>query len=286
VHADPPEPRFDFLGEGLDWEVHDGGPLPEHDVAVYLDFCEPERAGPLAPPLARHPSRKLVVDHHVHEGPEWWDAAWRDPAAAATGLLVRRIARALGVELDQRAAQAVFTSLATDTGWFHHPNTDAEVLRTAAELVERGVDAASLYRRLRQRRSPDYPARFAALLERTEYSADGRLALLIVPGERASADAEPASDDALDLVRAVEQVEVVLLLREVEPGRWRLSARSKTDYDVSALARRFGGGGHRRAAGAELRGAESEVRARLLSAALEGLQPQCEVGRWFWEGGR
>jgi phosphoesterase RecJ-like protein len=87
------------------------------------------------------------------------------------------------------------------------------------------------------------------------------------PGEAELAD----GDDVLDLVRAVGVVEVVLLLCENRGGGVRLSARSKGAFDVHRLARGFGGGGHRRAAGATLAGPLERARAELLEAALEQL---------------
>jgi phosphoesterase RecJ-like protein len=79
-------------------------------------------------------------------------------------------------------------------------------------------------------------------------------------------------DPVLDILRAVEQVEVVLYLRETEPGSCKLSARSKTAFDVNRLARRFGGGGHVKAAGATIRGSLSDAREQIVAAAVEMLE--------------
>ena len=74
-------------------------------------------------------------------------------------------------------------------------------------------------------------------------------------------------------MRSVKRVEVVLFLREVEKGAVKVSARSKSDYDVNALMRRFGGGGHKKASGATIEGKLAEVREKLVAAALEGFAP-------------
>jgi phosphoesterase RecJ-like protein len=79
-------------------------------------------------------------------------------------------------------------------------------------------------------------------------------------------------DPVLDILRSVGTVEVVLYLRELETGGCKLSARSKTDFDVNQLARRFGGGGHVKASGATVPGRLAEARARVLQAALEQLE--------------
>jgi phosphoesterase RecJ-like protein len=267
LNTDPLSETFDYLGRHVAFSVYRGGALPEHDVCVLLDFNDLSRCGPFAEPIARAKSKKLVIDHHPHQGEAWWDARFVDVHAAATGLLVHRILQHLEIELDRVAATAVFTSLVTDTGWFRYSNTDAESLALASELVGRGVDPSELFRALFQRRPLEEPRALATVLGRLEYFADGRLAVVDQP-----LTASPGLEDGdpvLDILRAVGAVEVVLYLREVEPGVCKLSARSKTGFDVNVLARRFGGGGHVKAAGATIAGRIPEVKQRLVAAALE-----------------
>jgi phosphoesterase RecJ-like protein len=279
LNPDPLDPRFDFLEEAATFHAYEGGPLPEHDVAVLLDINTLTRCGELGLALAAAPSKKLVVDHHVASGGDepWWDAAFVDAEASATGLLVWRIARALEVEVDRTAATAIFTSIVTDTGWFRHSNTDAETMAVAAELVARGVEPNRLFARIFQREHPGLPRALGKLLARTEYLAGGRLALVDQPKHLAD-EALVDGDPVLDLLRSVGPVEVVLYLRETEAGDCRLSARSKSDFDVQALARRFGGGGHKKAAGATLEGPLERARERLIAAALEDLGARASAG--------
>jgi phosphoesterase RecJ-like protein len=274
LNADPPGATFDYLARELRYLVYSGGPLPTHDVVVLLDFNELSRTGPMAQALAGAPSKKLVIDHHPYAGSPWWDACFVDVSAAATGALVWRLLTALGAPLDAFAAQAAFTALVTDTGWFRYSNTDAEALSLAAELVGRGADPAALYGALFQRRPADEPRALAAVLERLEYHAGGRIAVVDQPLGNDGAPLLDDGDPLLDLLRAVSAVEVVLYLREVEAGLCKLSARSKTAFDVNRLARRFGGGGHVKAAGATIAGKLPEVRSRLVAAAVEQLVPR------------
>jgi bifunctional oligoribonuclease and PAP phosphatase NrnA len=268
INPDPPEARFDYLAREVRYRAWTGGELPAHDACVMLDFCEPQRLGVLEQPLFAAPSKKIVVDHHVHEGRAFWDAAFIDVRAAATGLLVRRIARALDVELDRVAALGVFTSIVTDTGWFKYSNTDAETLAVAAEMVELGVEPQSVYAALYQRRTRDHPLHVGRLLASAEYLHDGKLVVVGWPREDV-VDADVAdTDEVLDILRSVRTVEVVLFLRETKTGQVKISARSKTDYDVQALLRALGGGGHRKAAGATVAGTLDEVRARVVELAL------------------
>lgn len=268
VNPDPVTPQFDYLSSEVRYRTYKGGDLPAHDVVVLLDFCELDRCGAMAPALRAAPSRKLVVDHHLFHGEPWWDAAYVDPGAAATGLLVHRIARELGIALDRTAAEGIFTSIVTDTGWFKYSNTDAETLACAGELVARGVEPARLYRAIFQRTSGDHPRAVARALQHLEYHAGGSIALVALPAPAAGEPELSDGDEVLDLLRAVGTVEVVLFLRETAGGGNKLSARSKGGFDVNRLARGLGGGGHAKASGATLPGSLAEARARLLEAAL------------------
>lgn len=279
INPDAPEARYDYLVRGLRhraWSA--GAELPVHDVAVMLDFCEPERLGALEKPLFAAPSKKLVVDHHVHGGKVFWDAAFVDVRAAATGLLVRRIARALGATLDRAAAHGVFTSIVTDTGWFKYSNTDAEALATAAEMVELGVQPSEVFDALYQRRGREHPLHLGRLLARTEYLAEGRLAVVAWPLADVVGPDHCDTDELLDILRSVRAVEVVLFLRETKSGEVKLSSRSKTAFDVQALCRNFGGGGHKKASGATIPGALDDVRARVVAAALAALEQGARNG--------
>jgi phosphoesterase RecJ-like protein len=270
LNPDLPEPRFDYLSKACPYGRYEGGPIPEHDLVVLLDCSELSRCGDLGLVLAKVPSKKLVVDHHIHEDLAWWDGAFRDLSAAATGLLVGRIAKALGVRLDAVAASGVFTSLVTDTGWFKYSNTDAETFRVASELVSAGVEPSLVFSAIYQRKTPEEPLLLGRALSSLEYFADGRLAVFELPLDDSGREQGLDSEDLLDLARAVSSVEVVILIRVLPKGGCKLSLRSKTDYDVNRLARRFGGGGHAKASGATVEGSAKEVKSRVVAAAVEG----------------
>ncbi|MFN0242039.1 MAG: DHH family phosphoesterase [Planctomycetota bacterium] len=270
LNPDPPEARFDYLARDCAYRTYKGGALPQHDVAVLLDFSELSRTGPLEKPLAAAPSKKVVIDHHIHHGAAWWDEAFVDSTASATGLIVQRIAHALDVALDVVAARGVFTSLVTDTGWFKYSNTDAETLAAAGEMIRLGVQPTEIFGALYQRRGREHPLAIGRLLSRVEYLADDRVAL-VVQTRAETMDADKVdTDEMLDILRSVKSIEVVLYLRELPDGSTKLSARSKSDYDVNRLARQFGGGGHKKASGATLSGDLSNIRARVVAAALAG----------------
>ena len=276
LNPDPPDPNFAFFTETLGFGVFEEGELPKHDVAVLLDISELSRCGELGTKIGEASSIKVVIDHHMHFGDAWWDESYVDVTASATGLLVYRIAKELGVELDLRAANAAYVALVCDTGWFKYSNTDAETLTAAGELVGLGVEPAKVYDSLFQRDQPGQPMWLSGMLATAVYHADGKLVMFDLPFADPYVTKNADSDPAMDVLRAVDGVEVVLFLRELEDNQCKLSARSKTDYDVNALAREFGGGGHKKASGATIEGSLGEVRSKLLAAALTGFS--AEVG--------
>ena len=269
LNPDPPAPEFRDLAAFRSFPELDGGALPEHDVAVLLDINDITRCGELAEPLRAAPSRKMVIDHHPFEGEPWWDAAFVDVSASATGLLVHRIAHALQVPLDEPTALAIYISMVTDTGWFRYGNTDAETMAAAAELLEVGVRPDEVFARLYQQNPASEPEALGRLLQSVSYHADERLALVQEP---LHAPHLLDSDTLLDILRSVGSVEVVLFLKELEAGLCKLSARSKSWYNVNALARSFGGGGHVRASGATIPGKLADVRVALLERAVAGFE--------------
>ena len=266
LNPDPPSKELSDLGP---FRTHGGGAVPEHDVCVLLDINDLSRCGDLAEPLRQASSLKMVVDHHPFDGEPWWDAAFVDITASATGLLVHRIGHALGVALDEACARALYVALVADTGWFRYSNTDAETMAAGAEMIAAGVRPAEIFARLYQQNAQAEPRALGVLLQGLQYHAEGRLAYL---EQALSAEALADADALLDIVRAVGSVEVVLFLKELEGGQCKLSARSKSYYDVNALARHFGGGGHVRASGATIPGTLADVRKALVERAVAGFE--------------
>ena len=261
VNPDPLQAQFDYLvarsRTTASWSPGDALP------AARRRPCLLDCSGTVA--LRRHGAgpmerdrlaSKLVIDHHVHVGEEWWDEAYVDVSASATGLLVlpHRVARSASSSTPT-AAEGVFTSMVTDTGWFKYSNTDAETLRVRPANSSRTAawtPALSSTRSIYQRSEPrPAPARDRRACCREHEVLLGRQASPSIhlplprPGEPELAD----GDDALDILRAVGTVEVVLFVREQRSGHLSSSrrARKSDDYDVSAArAGASAGGGHRR----------------------------------------
>jgi phosphoesterase RecJ-like protein len=201
-------------------------------------------------------SAKLVlnVDHH-HDNSRFGSIALIDATASSTAEIVRDILRELDVELTPEIAAALYVGLVTDTGRFQYTNTTPKALRLAAELVEAGADVHGIFRHVYETVQFAKLKLLARALERAQLFEGGRLVVsyLLKDDFGAVGAEEPYSEGIIDSLRAVEGSEMVALIREPPrnegPAR-RISLRSSHDeVDVSAIARKLGGGGHRQAAG-------------------------------------
>jgi phosphoesterase RecJ-like protein len=177
------------------------------------------------------------------------------PEASSTSEIVRDIFRELDVELTPELAAALYVGLVTDTGRFQYSNTTPKALRLAAELVEAGADVHAIFRHVYETVQFSKLKLLARALERAQLFEGGRLVVsYLLRDDFGDVGAEePYSEGIIDSLRAVEGSEMVALIREPPrnegPAR-RISLRSSHDeVDVSAIARKQGGGGHRQAAG-------------------------------------
>ncbi len=248
----PPDGRYGFLEAHSPWRLWDGA-LPEADLLVVCDCNQLDRLGAMGDAVAASAMPRVAVDHHILDEDQGWTALVHDLTAASSGQLALDFAAALGAgELPPAAYEAAFVALMTDTGWLKYSNADADAWAAAAELVARGVDTSKVYDLVYQQAESTRPIGIRAILENLEYLRDGRLAVAWVGTERLHAlgGSIEDTDEVLDILRAVKAVEAVALLTEREGGAVKVSFRSKTSLDVNRVARRVGGGGHARAAGA------------------------------------
>ena len=212
----------------------------------------------------------VTIDHHAVDT-RMAQLSYTDPDAASTTVLVWELAGLLPIERGADVALCAFTGLVTDTGRFQYQNTDAAALAAAAEMVQAGADPALVAREVYQQRSLASAKLEALALGRMELLVGGAGALSWVARADMEACAADKSDTEplIDALRNIAGVRVACMLRE-EQGIVRGSLRAKDGTDVAAVAREFGGGGHRAAAGFTFQGTLDQARAAL-SARLSQL---------------
>ena len=220
------------------------------DAAIVLDVGGLDRLGRVAEPLRRHEVAIACIDHHVtNDG--FADVNVIVPEAPSTASLVLDLVRAMGRQPSPRVAEALYVGLATDTGWFRFPNTSPQAFRDAAELIECGANIPRVYERVYENLTAARMRLLGLGLTALETDCGGRLAWVTLTGEmfERSGAIEAEVEGIIDTLRKIGGAEICILFRDRPEGGTRVSLRSKHDLDVATLAARFGGGGHRRAAG-------------------------------------
>lgn len=228
------------------------------DLVVTVDIPGVNRLGALRE-LADGDSEVLVIDHHA-SNQLFGTANFVDPSADSTTMLVAELLDAWGKPIDLGVAHCLYAGLTTDTGSFRWASARAH--RLAARLVELGVDNASISRALLD----THPFAWLPMLSRVLASAqlvadaaDGRGLVYAVVGHQEWQNARPEEVESIvDIVRTTQQAEVAAVFKEIEPGHWSVSMRSKS-YDLASLASTFGGGGHLLAAGYSANGSAHDV---------------------------
>jgi bifunctional oligoribonuclease and PAP phosphatase NrnA len=222
-------------------------------VLVALDCANEQRLGPNTDLLEQAPLT-LDIDHH-HDNSRFGDLNLVVGDASSTGEVLRDLFRELGVELTPRIAESLYIALVTDTGRFQYTNTTPKALRLAAELVEAGADVHRVFQDVYESVEFAKLKLLARALERAQIYEGGRLVVsYLLRGDFTELNvAEAYSEGIIDYLRAVDGAEMAALIRE-PPRREgpirRVSLRASNDeLDVSAIARKSSGGGHRQAAG-------------------------------------
>jgi phosphoesterase RecJ-like protein len=238
---------------------------PPSGVALYaLDSGNPDRLA-----LPSWGEVTVNIDHH-HDNPRYGALAFVRGDASSTSELVCDVARALGLRPSPQAAAALYAGISFDTGHFHHDSTAPSTFRTAAWLVELGVDVTRMYALLYETRSEASLRLWARAVAGARSVAGGKaLVAAVTRDDFAATGAGPEETEGIvDSLRGVDGVEVAALAKEQNGGaRTRVSLRSET-IDVSAIAALQGGGGHRLAAGFSSDDGPEEVIA-WLSSELE-----------------
>ena len=242
------------------------GPL---DVVVLTDCPNPARTEGLIEGARATGATILNIDHHP-DNRRYGDVNWIDASAAATGEMVYRLVTALEAPLTPAIATNLFTAIHTDTGSFRYSNTTTETFRIAAALVAAGADPGLVSNRLYERRQADSLHWLGEALRRIEVSADARVAWLALPSGIVP-ESFIEAEELVNYPRSIESVQVACLLRELG-DHVKVSLRGKGPVDVSLIAARFGGGGHRNAAGCTVAGELPAVTRDVLAAVREGLE--------------
>ena len=232
---------------------------------IVLDCGDALRAGGLLEP--RPPLPVVNIDHHA-TNPGFGDLNWVVPSACSTAEIVHGIATGLGVRPRGALAEALYTGLLTDTGSFRHGNATPRAFRIASALVASGIDPAGIAQAVYDSVPYETLRALGETLAGLRRTPDGRIAWIRLPRRVLAGLANRAeTEEWARYPRSLDTAEIAVCFKETAPGEVRLSFRSKGAIDVAALAARWGGGGHRNAAGATAHGSLAAVERAVIEAS-------------------
>jgi phosphoesterase RecJ-like protein len=227
------------------------------DAAIVMECGDLTRTGVIG--LDR--SFVINIDHHPGNT-GYGHINWFDPAAAACGEMVFDLIVALGVPLTVEIATHVYLAILTDTGSFHFSTISPRTFEICRLALEAGVDPVQAARTVFDSGTMAGLKLKGAALNAMQIDATGRIALLYLDHEMARA-AGGSYDDTEGLINeplTVKEIQAVIFFKHVDGDEYRVSLRSKGVVDISAVAKAFGGGGHKNAAGCTARGSIDALR--------------------------
>lgn len=214
----------------------------------------------------------LNIDHHP-ANPGYGVVNYLDEVSPAVGEMVWRMYGEIGIVPTPAAATNLYTALSTDTGDFKYSNATERAFRTAAEMVDCGAEPAEVAEMVNGNRSEASVRLLGEVLRSLRIEYGGRLAVMTADEEafrRAQAGPED-TEEIVNIPRSIAGVEVVVFLKQNEPGIVRVSFRSRGTFDVRAVAAGFGGGGHHNAAGCTISGDLEDAERRVTTALADAL---------------
>ena len=243
------------LGHNVQVEDLTSGAFGQVDLIIIVDTNSVSQLPRFEEYLKQAETPVLVFDHHVTSD-GLGQVEITDSTAAAAGLVLLDFLKHTGWTITPEIAEALFVAIATDTGWFQFNNTSSRAYRSCADLIDRGVNPTKVYDELYQNFSASRFKLMLRMLERLELQLDERYAsqyILQEDFERTGAD-YPDTENLINECHRIASVKVSSLFVELKDGRIRCSLRSRGAIDVSEIATKFGGGGHKMAAGTFLPG--------------------------------
>ena len=249
------------------------GQLDQVEMLIVVDTSAWAQLGEMGDVIRTTRAKKVVLDHHVSFD-DLGAEEFRNTSAEASGRLVFEAAEQLGVPIGPDLAEKLFVALATDTGWFRFSSTTAQTYRLAARLTEAGAVPDELYQNLYEKETYARVRLKGRVLARAETDLDGRLIYTWIEREDfAATGAIPSdSEDLINLTLAVGGTEVAVILVGQADGGFKISFRSRCDFDCARMAEQFGGGGHKKAAGAFLPDPLPVARSKVLDAVRTAMQ--------------
>jgi bifunctional oligoribonuclease and PAP phosphatase NrnA len=251
VNADPASPplmQFPGVPEIVIAPQVEG----DFDAAIIMECSDVARTGVAG--LDRF--FVINIDHHPGNA-SYGQLNWFDASAAACGEMVFDLVRGLGVPLTREIATHIYLAILTDTGSFHYSSISPRTFDICRDTLEAGVDPVQVARNVYDSNNMGRLKLFGAVLSAMQIDATARIAIVYLDHEmaRQAGGTYEDTEGIINLPLTVKEIQAVVFFKQAEGEEYRVSMRSKGDIDIGAIAKEFGGGGHKNAAGCKVTGA-------------------------------
>jgi phosphoesterase RecJ-like protein len=250
------------------------------DCFVALDCSDLKRTGQVHTLNIRN-KPVLNIDHHI-SNTGFGKVNWVEPAAACSCQMVYRLYKQMRVPIDKAAALFLYVGLLTDTGSFRYSNTDPSTHLMAAELLSYGIDVAGVYKHIYGSIPLDDLKLLTVILPKMQTMNAGKVIWFDIPRdllEKHKNISFDLSESILSFGRSLKGVEVVALFKEnlKSGGEIRVNFRSQGKIDVNKIAGYFGGGGHKTASGATIKGSMDDIKIKVLKKIKSALADENRI---------
>lgn len=257
-------PKFEYLTEGVE----------EQDfTADYIISTDVAADSLLAPNMEKYLGKiDICIDHHGSNSVTAKEK-FVDKYAAANCEIIYKLLMRMGVNFTKQIVDCLYTGISTDTGCFRYTNTTADTFRIAASLVELGCNSAYINKVMFETKSKEKIMLEREVYDTITYCADGKCAIVWVTLDMLKSlnIGEDEIEGLASIPRQIEGVLIGITMKEKEGGFFKISVRTNDDIDAAKFCSKFGGGGHKAAAGCSINGSLEDVRSQLIKAAEETL---------------
>lgn len=263
LNADPIPDKYAYLYEGI------GEDSFEEDFIVSVDVAERKLLGESL--MDKYGDRiDLAVDHH-ETSRFFAHKTYCESDSASCCEIVYLLIKAMGTPITKEIADCIYTGCSTDTGCFKYSNVTPRTHRIAAELIEAGADHSRINIRMFETKTMGDFMLQKMCLDSLEIFGEGKVAVISVSKDMLSeCGVDKSALDAIKpITRQIEGVEIGITVKEESDGKIGISVRTGENYDASAICAHFGGGGHMRAAGCEIKGSIEEAKDKIKKYIIE-----------------
>lgn len=242
-----------------------------HQIVLILDSSDIERVGRIHQYLSKD-DFIINIDHHPGNS-NYGQINLVDPTKSSTVELVYPLVDLAQIPWSSELATLIYTGILSDTGRFLFANTSAEALFICAEMVSKGADPSVISEMLYNRVNPETMRAYANALSTLEFHFNDQVTCIYLSNEILCQSSFIDTEGFVDTIAGIEGVKASFFMMEKAPGEFRVSFRSKGEVDTNKVAGVFGGGGHIRASGCNIKGSLNEVRQKILDVLAEWIIP-------------